>query len=128
MHLAGASTGRIEGVSRILQGAGVSAGTVSDPNDKASAPVEEWRNRLLEGGHPYVFVDGVCLKCGRGGSRENVSAMVTIGVDGDCDDEAVCLVNSFWAEWSSIFEQFAHLECAAFLSTYPSCMSALRTR
>lgn len=47
MHLAGASTGRIEGVSRILQGAGVSAGTVSDPNDKSSAPVEEWRNLSL---------------------------------------------------------------------------------
>lgn len=44
------------------------------------------------------------------------------------EDYRVCLVNSFWAEWSSIFEQFAHLECAAFLSTYPSCMSALRTR
>ena len=89
MHLAGVSTGRIEGVSRILQGAGVSAGTVSDPNDKSSAPVEEWGNRLLEGGHPYVFVDGVCLKRGRGGSRENVSAMVTIGVDGDGDGKAV---------------------------------------
>lgn len=52
MYLAGVSTRRIEDVSQILWGAGVSAGTVSNLNDKAFASVEEWRNRPLEGGYP----------------------------------------------------------------------------
>ena len=60
MYLAGISTRRIEDVSQILWGAGVSAGTVSNLNDKAFASVEERGNRPLEGEYPYVFVDGVC--------------------------------------------------------------------
>ena len=45
MRLAGVSTRRIEDVSEILWGAGVSAGTVSNLNDKAFKAVEEWRCR-----------------------------------------------------------------------------------
>ena len=41
LHPAGVSTRRIEDVSQILWGAGVSAGTVSNLNDKAFASVEE---------------------------------------------------------------------------------------
>ena len=44
MYLAGVSTRRIEDVSEILWGAGVSAGTVSNLNDKAFKAVEEWRS------------------------------------------------------------------------------------
>ena len=76
MYLAGVSTRRIEDVSQILWGAGVSAGTVSNLNDKAFASVEERGNRPLEGEYPYVFVDGVYLKRSWGGSYENVSVMV----------------------------------------------------
>ena len=45
MYLAGVSTRRIEDVSEILWGADVSAGTVSNLNDKAFTAVEEWRCR-----------------------------------------------------------------------------------
>ena len=89
MYLAGVSTRRIEDVSQMLWGAGVSAGTVSNLNDKAFASVEEWRNRPLEGEYPYVFVDGVYLKRSWGGSYENVSVMVAIGVNGDGDREVI---------------------------------------
>ena len=44
MRLAGVSTRRIEDVGEILWGAGVSAGTVSNLNDKAFKAVEEWRS------------------------------------------------------------------------------------
>ena len=43
MHLAGVSTRRIEDVSEVLWGAGFSAGTLSNLNDKAFKAVEEWR-------------------------------------------------------------------------------------
>lgn len=95
IYLAGVSTRRIEDVSQILWGAGVSAGTVSNLNDKAFASVEEWRNRPLEGEYPYVFVDGVYLKRSWGGSYENVSVMVAIGVNGDGDREVIGCAEGF---------------------------------
>ena len=95
MYLAGVSTRRIEDVSRILWGAGVSAGDASNLNDKAFASVEEWRNRPLEGEYPYVFVDGACLKRSWGGSYENVSVMVAIGVNGNGDREVIGCAEGF---------------------------------
>lgn len=95
MYLAGVSTRRIEDVSQILWGAGVSAGTVSNLNDKAFASVEEWRNRPLEGEYPYVFVDGIYLKRSWGGCYENVSVMVAIGVNGDGRREVIGCAEGF---------------------------------
>lgn len=51
--------------------------------------VGERGNRPLGGECPCVFVDGVYLKRGRGGSCESVSAMVAVGVSGDGDREAI---------------------------------------
>ena len=45
MYLAGVSTRRIEDVGEVLWGAGVSAGTASNLDDKAFKAVEEWRCR-----------------------------------------------------------------------------------
>lgn len=95
MYLAGVSTRRIEDVSQILWGSSVSAGTVSNLNDKAFASVEEWRNRPLEGEYPYVFVDGVYLKRSWGGSYENVSIMVAIGVNDNGDREVIGCAEGF---------------------------------
>lgn len=83
MYLAGVSTRRIEDVSEILWGASVSAGTVSNLNDKAFAAVEEWRSRPLTSEYPYVYIDGIYLKRAWGGSFENVAIMVAIGVNDD---------------------------------------------
>lgn len=52
MYLAGVSTRRIEDVGEILWGAGVSAGTVSNLNDKAFKAVDEWRCRPLTRAYP----------------------------------------------------------------------------
>lgn len=89
MRLAGVSTRRIEDVSEILWGAGVSAGTVSDLNDKAFKAVEEWRCRPLACEYPYVYVDGIRLKRSWGGSYENVAVMVAIGVNEDSYREVI---------------------------------------
>lgn len=83
MYLAGVSTRRIEDVGEILWGAGVSAGTVSNLNDKAFKSVEEWRCRPLAREYPYVYVDGIYLKRSWGGSYENVAVMAAIGVNED---------------------------------------------
>ena len=95
MYLAGVSTRRIEDVSEILWGSSVSAGTVSNLNAKAYESVEEWRSRPLSGEYPYVFVDGIYLKRSWGGSYENVSVMVAIGVDGDGRREIIGCAEGF---------------------------------
>lgn len=95
MHSAGASTRRIGDVSEAPWGAGVSAGTASDPNEKAFKAVEEWRSGPLSREYPYVHIDGIHLKRSWGGSCENVAAMAAIGVNEDGCREAIGCAEGF---------------------------------
>ena len=95
MYLAGVPTRRIEDVSEILWGAGVSASTVSNLNDKAFKAVEEWRYRPLAREYPYVYVDGIYLKRSWGGSYGNVAVMVAIGVNEDGYREVISCAEGF---------------------------------
>ena len=105
MHLAGVSTRRIEDASEVLWGAGVSAGTVSNLDDKAFKAVEEWRCRPLAREYPYAYVDGIYLKRSWGGSYGNVAVMVAIGVNGGGCREAVGCAEGF-AESSECWRDF----------------------
>src|SRR5262249_18521064 len=40
-----------------------------------------WRNRPIEGDHPYVYLDGIVLKRSWAGEVRNVSLLVAIGVN-----------------------------------------------
>ena len=95
MYLAGVSTRRIEDVSEILWGAGVSVGTVSNLNEKAFKAADEWRCRQLACEYPYVYVDGIYLKRSWGGSYENVAVMVAIGVNEDGYREVIGCAEGF---------------------------------
>lgn len=107
MYLAGVSTRRIEDVSEVLWGASVSAGTVSNLNEKAFASVEEWRNRPLEKAYPYVYIDGIYLKRSWGGSYQNVAVMVALGVNEDGYREVIGAAEGYtessecWTEFLS---------------------------
>ena len=79
----------LAGVSEILWGAGVSAGTVSNLNEKAFESVDAWRTRPLSGSYPYLFVDGIYPKRSWGGSYENVAVMIAIGVSSEGRREIV---------------------------------------
>jgi transposase-like protein len=81
MYLAGVSVRRVEDITEALWGTKVGASTVSDLNQKVYAKIEEWRNRPIEGEHPYVFVDGIYLKRSWGGEVRNVAVLVAIGVN-----------------------------------------------
>jgi len=59
----------------------VSPSTVSELNQKIYAQIETWRQRPIEGNHPYVFLDGLWLKRSWGGEVRNVSLLVAIGVN-----------------------------------------------
>src|SRR5215472_12961011 len=81
MYLAGVSVRRVEDITEALWGTRLSPSTVSELNQKIYAHIETWRNRPMEGNHPYVFLDGLWLKRSWGGEVRNVSLLVAIGVN-----------------------------------------------
>jgi len=80
MYLAGVSVRRVEDVTEALWGTKVSPGTVSRLNKKIYKRIKEWLGRPIEGTHPYVYLDGICLKRSWGGEVRNVSVLVAVGV------------------------------------------------
>jgi putative transposase len=83
MYLAGVSVRRVEDITEALWGTRVSPSTVSDLNKKIYGTIEAWRNRPIEGEHPYVYLDGIVLKRTWAGEVRNVSLLVAIGVNGE---------------------------------------------
>ncbi len=83
MYLAGVSVRRVEDITEALWGTKVSPSTVSALNQKVYQQIEEWRNRPIEGEHPYVYLDGTFLKRSWGGEVKNVAILVAIGVAAD---------------------------------------------
>jgi hypothetical protein len=83
MYLAGVSVRRVEDITEALWGTRVSPSAVSDLNKKIYGTIETWRNRPIEGEHPYVYLDGIVLKRSWAGEVRNVSLLVAIGVNGE---------------------------------------------
>ena len=92
MYLAGVSVRRVEDITEALWGTKVSPGTVSNLSKKIYGQIEEWRNRPLKGAYPFVYLDGIWLKRSWGGSVENVSVLVCIGVNEDGYREIIGVV------------------------------------
>jgi transposase-like protein len=59
MYLAGVSVRRVEDITEALWGTRVSASTVSELNQKIYGRLDAWRNRPIDGSHPYVYLDGI---------------------------------------------------------------------
>jgi putative transposase len=74
---------RVEDITEALWGTWVSPSTVSDLNKKIYGTIETWRNRAIDGEHPYVYLDGIVLKRSWAGEVRNVSLLVAIGVNGE---------------------------------------------
>jgi putative transposase len=83
MYLAGVSVRRVEDITEALWGTRVSAGTVSELNQKIYVTIDAWRNRPIEGKHAYVYMYGIWLKRSWGGEVRNVAVLVAIGVGED---------------------------------------------
>src|SRR5207342_3749607 len=83
MYLAGVSVRRVEDITEALWGTRVSPSTVSDLNKKIYETIETWRNRPIEGEHPYVYLDGIVMKRTWAGEVRNVSLLVAIAVNSE---------------------------------------------
>lgn len=107
MYLAGVSVRRVEDITEALWGTRVSAGTVSNRNKKIYAKIEEWRNQPIEREHPYVYLDGIVLKCTWAGEVGHISLLVAIGVNSDGFREILGIVEGAKEDksgWSSFFK------------------------
>jgi putative transposase len=83
MYLAGVSVRRVEDITEALWGTKVSSSTVSELNQKIYARIEAWRNKPIDGQHPYVFLDGIWLKRTWAGEVRNVAVLVAVGVNAE---------------------------------------------
>ena len=83
MYLAGVSVRRVEDITEALWGTRVSPGTVSNLNKKIYVKIEEWRNRPIEGDHPYLYLDGIVMKRTWAGEVRNVSLLVASAVNSE---------------------------------------------
>ncbi|WP_199194852.1 IS256 family transposase [Phyllobacterium phragmitis] len=83
MYLAGVSVRRVEDITEALWGTRVSPGTVSNLNKKIYTKIEEWRNRPIEGDHPYLYLDGIVMKRTWAGEVRNVSLLVASAVNAE---------------------------------------------
>jgi putative transposase len=83
MYLAGVSVRRVEDITEALWGTRVSPSTVSNLNKKIYAKIEAWRNRHIEGEHPYLYLDGIVMKRSWAGEVRNVSLLVASAVNAE---------------------------------------------
>ena len=81
MYLAGISVRRVEDITEALWGTRVSPSTVSNLNKKIYAQIDVWRNRRIEGEHPYLYLDGIVMKRSWAGEVRNVSLLVASAVN-----------------------------------------------
>ena len=83
IYLAKVSVYRIGDITQALWGTRVSPSTVSELNKKIYGTIEAWRDRPIEGEHPYVYLDGIVLKHKWAGEVRKVSLLMAIGVNGE---------------------------------------------
>ena len=83
MYLAGISVRRVEDITEALWGTRVSPSTVSNLNEKIYVKIEAWRNRRIEGEHPYLYLDEIVMKRTWAGEVRNVSLLVASAVNSE---------------------------------------------
>ncbi|GAA0851790.1 hypothetical protein GCM10008915_68340 [Bifidobacterium pullorum subsp. gallinarum] len=105
MYLAGVSTRQVDDISRLLWGERMPSQTLSDKLKRVYEDIDLWRNRPLGRAYPYLFVDGVWHKRTWGGSVENVSVLVAIGVDDTGHREVIGVAEGMKEDRAS-WEQF----------------------
>jgi transposase-like protein len=107
MYLAGVSVRRVEDITEALWGTRISPSTVSELNKRIYATIDAWRNRPIEGEHPYVYLDGIVLKRSWAGEVRNVSLLVVIAVTSEGYREILGICEGAKedkAEWSSFLK------------------------
>jgi hypothetical protein len=102
MYLAGISVRRVEDITEALWGTRVSPSTVSNLNKKIYVKIEAWRNRRIEGEHPYLYLDGIVMKRTWAGEVRNVSLLVASAVNSEGYREISAAPSRSWSHGRAI--------------------------
>ena len=92
----------------------VSPSTVSELNLNVFGQIEAWRNRPIEGEHPYLYLDGIWLKRTWGGEVRKVALLVEISVNADGYREIIGVFEGIQKDKESWLEFLRHLICRGF--------------
>jgi len=79
-YVNGVSTRRVDHLVQAMGVSGISKSRVSEMAAELDAVVEDFRTRPLEGRFPYLWLDGLMLRCREGGRVVQVALVVAIGV------------------------------------------------
>lgn len=79
-YVNGVSTRRVDHLVEAMGLSGISKSRVSEMAKELDAMVDDFRNRPLEGRFPYLWLDGLMLRCREGGRVVQVALVVAIGV------------------------------------------------
>lgn len=109
MYLTGISVRRVEDITEALWGMRVSPSTVSELNQKVYGQIEVWRNKRIEGEHPYLYLDGIWLKRTWGGEVRKVALLVAISVNADGYREIIGVCEGMQEDKESWLEFLRHL-------------------
>ena len=83
MYVQGVSTRKVAAVTETLCGRSFSSQQVSKLAKGLDEKVTEWRNRPIEGDHPYIIVDARYEKVRRGGRVISQGVLIVMGINGD---------------------------------------------
>src|SRR6204780_3878240 len=110
MYLAGISVRRVDDITEALWGTRVSPSTVSNLNQKIYAKIEAWRNRRIEGEHPYLYLDGIVMKRSWAGEVRNVSLLVASAVNAEGFGEVLAVAEGAKEDKASWTAFLRHLK------------------
>lgn len=80
-YLKGVSTRKVDALLKALGLTGIDKSEVSRINKELDQVVEGFRNRLISGSYPYVWLDAVYLKVRQNHRVVNLAMVIAIGVD-----------------------------------------------
>jgi len=83
MYVQGVSTRKVKAVTEKLCGRTFSRQTVSNLAGDLDQKVAEWKNRPLEGKHPYLVVDAEYEKVRRGGRVISQGVLIVMGINAE---------------------------------------------
>jgi len=83
MYVQGVSTSKVAAVTETLCGRSFSSQQVSKLAKGLDEKVAEWRNRPIEGDHPYIIVDARYEKVRRGGRVISQGILIVMGINDD---------------------------------------------
>jgi putative transposase len=88
-YVHGVSTRKVDELVKALGMGGISKSRVSTLCEELDEEVERFRNRPLEGGYPYVWIDATYVKARQEGRVASVAVVIAVDVKGETGEREV---------------------------------------